>query len=67
MGNYKCLHTISNAHDDWIKKVQCLSNNRILSYADDKKIKIWKRDYPYCNEPNKIVGCYKQANSFYLR
>ena len=39
MGNYKCLHTISNAHDDWIKKVQCLSNNRILSYADDKKNK----------------------------
>ena len=40
--NYQCIKIFRNAHDESINGFVELKNGTILSYSDDKKIKIWK-------------------------
>ena len=39
--NYECIQIIQNAHDNDIVGFVELKNESILSYSNDKKIKIW--------------------------
>ena len=39
--NYECIQIIQNAHDDDINGFDELKDGSIVSYSDDKKIKIW--------------------------
>ena len=48
-------YTIKNAHDDCIKKVIALPNNRIASCSYDATIKIWNCNPPYSNTPIKVL------------
>ena len=39
--NYECIQIIQNSHEDEINGFVELKDGSILSYSDDKKIKIW--------------------------
>lgn len=39
--DYYCIQTIQDAHDDYIVGFLVLENNLILSYSQDRKIKVW--------------------------
>ena len=39
--NYECIRVIQNAHDGDISGFVELKDGSILSYSDDKRIKIW--------------------------
>ena len=58
IGNY----TINNAHDDQIRKVIILPNNRIASSSLDTKIKIWSSIPPYILI-KQLTGHTKCVNS----
>ena len=44
---FHCVHTIANAHEQWIGKVIKLRGNRFASCSTDLKIKIWNAIEPY--------------------
>ena len=48
-------YTINNAHNDIIRKIIPLPNNRIATCSYDKTIKIWKSNKPYDDTPIKIL------------
>ena len=39
---YECIQIINNAHDNYIRGFIQLKDGSMISYSDDKKIKIWK-------------------------
>ena len=45
--NYRCDFSFENAHNEQIRKVISLSNNRIASCSNEHTIKIWNNQTPY--------------------
>lgn len=43
--NFKCLESVTNAHDDAINAVALSNDGYVYTGSADKKIKVWKKDY----------------------
>lgn len=61
--DFKCLESVTNAHDDAINAVAVSENGDIYTGSADKKIKVWRKQKLTGNKNHTLVTTLEKHNS----
>ncbi|XP_050120987.1 protein JINGUBANG-like [Malus sylvestris] len=59
--DFKCLESVTNAHDDAINAVTSSNDGHVYTGSADKKIKVWKKDFG--EKKHFLVATLEKHNS----